>query len=92
VIEKIALRYVRARKIGRFEFKYWAEFAVFHVFDDEQFEQFVGVADDMGLMFASELVTVLHDEPLGALMKSRADSGGQPVVGYIFTPLPEDKG
>ena len=91
MIEKIALRYVRAKKIGLFEFRYWAIFAVFNLLDDEQFAQFVGVADDMGLMFASELVTVLHDEPLGALMKSRADSGGGPVVGYIATPLPGNK-
>ena len=79
MIEKIALRYVRAKKIGLFEFRYWAMFAVFNLLDDEQFEQFVGVADDMGLMFASELVTALHDEPLGALMKRRAESGGAPV-------------
>jgi hypothetical protein len=91
MIEKIALRYARAKQIGLFEFRYWAMFAVFTLLDDGQFEQLVGVADDMGLMFASELVTALHDEPLGALMKSRAESGGVPVVGYIATPLPENK-
>ena len=78
IIEKIALRYARAKKIGLFEFRYWAMFAVFTLLDDEQFEQFVSVADDMGVMFARDLVTVLHNEPLGALMKSKAESGGAP--------------
>ena len=86
MIEKIALRYVRARKIGLFEFRNWAIFAVCNLFDDEQFEQLVGVADDMGLMSASELVTALNDEPLGARMKRRAESGGAPSVTYQFIP------
>ena len=87
MIEKIARRYVRAKKIGLFEFRYWAEFAVFTLLDDEQFEQFVSVANDMGFMLARELVTALQDEPLGARMKRKAESGGAPSVYYIAKPL-----
>jgi hypothetical protein len=92
MIQKIALRYVRAKKSGLFESKYWAMFAVFDLLDDEQFEQLFGVADDMGLMFASELVTALHSEPLGARMKRKAESGGAPSVFYIARPLPGMQG
>ena len=55
-------------------------FAVLNLFDDEQFEQFVSVADDMGAMVARDLVTALHAEPLGARMKRKAESGGAPSV------------
>ena len=58
MIAKIARRYVRAKKIGLFEFRYWSKFAVFDLLDDEQFEQFVTVANDMGFLLASELVMV----------------------------------
>ena len=82
-IEKISRRYERAKKIGLHEFRYWAMFAVFNLFDDEQFEQFVSVADDM---VARDLVTALQAEPLGARMKRKAKSGGAPSVYY--DPLP----
>ena len=52
MIEKFALRYERAKKIGQFEFRYWVIFAAFSLPDDEQYEQFVSVANDMGFMLA----------------------------------------
>ena len=82
MIEKIALRYVRAKQIGLFEFRYWAMFAVFDLLDDEQFEQFVSVANDMGFMLARGLA-----EPLSARMKRKTESGGAPSVFYIAKPL-----
>ena len=47
-------------------------FAVFTLLDDEQFELLVSVAEDMGLMSASELAEALYAEPLAAGMDRKA--------------------
>ena len=88
-IEKLAERSSRVREgMGMYEFPYWAMFAVFTLLNDQQFEQLVSVADDMGLMFAGELADALYAEPLDARMERKARTGGEPSVTYEFVPLP----
>jgi hypothetical protein len=86
--EKLAqrLRLVEAT-LGFSDFRYWAMFAVCESMDNEQFDHFINVASDMGLMFAKELARHLHAEPLEARIKRKAESGGAPSVVYQAIPV-----
>lgn len=72
---------------GLSDFRYWAMFAVFTSMDEKQFDHFINVAGDMGLMFAQELASALHAEPLDARIKRKAESGGAPSVVYRAIPI-----
>jgi hypothetical protein len=86
--EKLAQRLrLGVEKLGFSDFRYWAMFAVCTSMDEEQFDRFIDVASDMGLMFAKELADALHAEPLEARMKRKAESGGAPSVVYQAVPV-----
>lgn len=82
MIEELARGFAKARKMGLSSHSCWSRFAVATLLNEEQFELLTAVADDMGLMFADELLEALHAESLAERMARRLESGGAPSVFY----------
>ena len=75
--------------LGFSDFRYWATLAVCSSMDQVQFDQFVRIAGSMSLLYAKDLASHLHAEPLDARIRRKVQSGARPTT--QATPMSDDQ-